>query len=200
LHEEAAERARVREKFWDERRCLEERLGRELLREENRSMHHRYQWGMPWWATDPAQEGGVVYPMRKEERPNEEFWRARAPFLRLSANRAHERLARRWRKAAECSVIQRRSTVMRLSREIDRLVNIGEMAIKKIYMRNPDREDAAVKDRFVETAERAMRALKSWDEEIERRLDLDYADERPSESGGNDSVRVGVEDGDDDRV
>jgi hypothetical protein len=58
-------------------------------------------------------------------------------------------------------LVHRRSTVMRLGREIDRLVNIGEMAIKKIYMRNPDREDAAVEDRFVETAERAMRALKS---------------------------------------
>jgi hypothetical protein len=66
-------------------------------------------------------------------------------------------------------------------------------------MRNPDREDAAVEDRFVETAERAMRALKSWNEEIKRRLDLDYADERPSESDGNGSVLVEVEDGDEDR-
>jgi IS4 transposase len=96
-------------------------------------------------------------------------------------------------------LVHRRSIVKRLGREIDRLVNIWEMAIKKIYMRNPDREDAPVEDRFVETAERAMRALKSWDEEIERRLDLDYADERPSESGGNGSVRVGVEEGDEDR-
>lgn len=88
---------------------------------------------------------------------------------------------------------------MRLGREIDRLVNIGGMAITKIYMRNPDREDAAVEDRLVETAERARQALKSWDEEIERRLDFDYADEGPSESGGNGSVRVGVEDGDEDR-